>query len=159
MVYTQRGQSTRPVNEIIAGYLLALAGALLIYILLAFFLYATLYAGFGVLVKRQDEVQNATMLPGVLVLIGWLLFYLGASTPNAAWTKVLSYLPFWTPTLMLVRLALGTVAWWEVVVTIALLLVAILACTWFAARLYRLGVLMYGQRPGLGQLLKLARMN
>jgi ABC-type Na+ efflux pump permease subunit len=40
-----------------------------------------------------------------------------------------------------------------------LMLVAILACTWFAARLYRFGVLMYGQRPGLGQLLKLVRMN
>ena len=60
--------------------------------------------------------------------------------------------------LMLVRLALGTVAWWEVVLTIALMLLAILASTWFAARLYRLGVLMYGQRPGLGQLLKLVWM-
>jgi ABC-2 type transport system permease protein len=257
MVYTQRGQSTRPTNQLIAGYVLALAGALLIvifvstyanivaagvaeekssrvmeilvtaatpfqllvgkivgigaacltqmtclvvvgigalllqtplqaalfganaggfiqyltgvsipfyllfliYILLAFFLYATLYAGLSAMVKRQDEVQNATMLPGVLVLIGWLLFYLGAASPNAPWTKVLSYIPFWTPTLMLVRLALGTVAWWEIVVTIAVMLVAILACTWFAARLYRYGVLMYGQRPGLGQLVKLVRMD
>ena len=131
----------------------------LIYILLAFFLYATLYAGLGAMVKRQDEVQNATILPRLLVTIGYLLFFLGASSPNAPWTKVLSYLPFWTPTLMLVRIALGTVAWWEIVVTVALMLVAILACTWFAARLYRYGVLMYGQRPGLGHLLKLARMN
>jgi ABC-2 type transport system permease protein len=59
----------------------------------------------------------------------------------------------------LVRIARGTVAWWEIVITIGWMLVAILACTWFAARLYRLGVLMYGQRPGLGQLLKLSRMN
>jgi ABC-2 type transport system permease protein len=51
------------------------------------------------------------------------------------------------------------VAWWEIVVTVALMLLTILACTWFAARLYRYGVLMYGQRPGLGQLLKLVRMN
>jgi ABC-2 type transport system permease protein len=131
----------------------------LLYILLAFFLDATLYAGLSALVKRQDEVQNATMLPGLLVLTGYLLFYLAVASPNAAWTKVLSYIPFWTPTLMLVRIALGTVAWWEVVVTIALMLVAILACTWVTARLYRYGVLMYGQRPGLGQLLKLVRMN
>jgi len=131
----------------------------LIYILLAFFLYATLYGGLSALVKRQDEVQNATMLPGLLLLTGWLLFYLAVASPNAPWTKVLSYIPFWTPTLMLVRLALGTVAWWEIVVTVALMLVAILACTWFAARLYRYGVLMYGQRPGLGQLVKLVRMD
>src|SRR6266849_2316640 len=63
----------------------------LIYILLAFFLYATLYAGLGAMVKRQDEVQNATILPRLLVTIGYLLFFLGASSPNAAWTKVLSY--------------------------------------------------------------------
>jgi ABC-2 type transport system permease protein len=131
----------------------------LIYILLAFFLYATLYAGLSAMVKRQDEVQNATILPRMLVTIGYLLFFLAASSPNAPWTKVLSYLPFWTPTLMLVRIALGTAAWWEIVLTIAVMLVAILACTWFAARLYRYGVLMYGQRPGLGQLLKLARLD
>jgi ABC-2 type transport system permease protein len=131
----------------------------LVYILLAFFLYATLYAGLSAMVKRQDEVQNATILPGLLILTGYLLFYLGASNPNAAWTKVLSYIPFFTSELMLARIVLGTVAWWEIVLTIALMLVAILACTWFAARLYRYGVLMYGQRPGLGQLLKLARMN
>ena len=257
MVYTQRGQSTRPVSEIIAGFVLAYAGALLIvifvsvyanivaagvaeekssrimeilvnaatpfqllvgkivgigaacltqmtclvvvgigalllqtplqaalfganaggfiqyltgvsipfyllfllYILLAFLLYAALYAGLSAMVKRQDEVQNATILPRMLVTIGYLLFYLGAASPNAAWTKVLSYIPFWTPTLMLLRIALGTAAWWEVVVTIALMLVAILACTWFAARLYRYGVLMYGQRPGLGHLVKLVRMD
>jgi ABC-2 type transport system permease protein len=69
---------------------------------------------------------------------------------------VLSYIPFWTPMLMLMRLAVGTVAWWEIVVTIALMLVAILACTWFAARLYRMGVLMYGQKPSLGRVMKLA---
>lgn len=141
------------ISESIPFYLL-----FLVYILLAFFLYATLYAGLAAMVKRQDEVQNAIMPLTMLVVIGWILVYLEVASPDATWAKVLSYVPFWTPMLMLVRLALGTAAWWEIVVTIALMLVAILACTWFAARLYRYGVLMYGQRPGLGQLLKLARM-
>ncbi|HEY7417591.1 MAG TPA: ABC transporter permease [Ktedonobacteraceae bacterium] len=128
----------------------------LLYVLLAFFLYAILYAGLGAMVRRQEEVQNATMLPVLLVTSGYLLFFLTVASPDATVTKVLSYIPFWTPILMLMRLAVGTVAWWEVVVTVALMLVAILACTWFAARLYRYGVLMYGQRPGLGQMMKLA---
>jgi ABC-2 type transport system permease protein len=131
----------------------------LIYFLLAFFLYATLFAGLGAMVKRQEEVNSAIMLPTVLIISGYLLFFFTVSSPDATLTKVLSYIPFWTPWLMLMRLALGTVAWWEIVVTIALMLLTILACTWFAARLYRYGVLMYGQRPGLGQLLKLVRMN
>jgi ABC-2 type transport system permease protein len=66
--------------------------------------------------------------------------------------------PFFSPTLMLVRLALGAVAWWEFVLTIGLMLLTILVLMVFAARLYRYGVLMYGQRPGLGQLVKMVRM-
>lgn len=131
----------------------------LIYFLLAFFLYATLAAGLSAMVKRQDEVQNAISLLMILVIIGWLLVYLAVATPNGTLTKVLSYIPFWTPMLMLVRIALGTATWWETVLTIAWMLVAVLACTWFAARLYRLGVLMYGQRPGLRHLLKMVRMS
>ena len=128
----------------------------LIYFLLAFFLYATLFAGLGTMVKRQEEVQNATILPLMLMVIGYLLFFLTVATPDATLTKVLSYIPFWTPILMLMRLAVGTVAWWEIVVTVALMLLTILACTWFAARLYRYGVLMYGQKPSLGRVMKLA---
>jgi ABC-2 type transport system permease protein len=131
----------------------------LLYFLLGFFLYAALYAGLAAMVKRQEEVQSTIMLPQILLISGYVLFFFVVSSPDATVTKVLSYIPFWTPALMMMRLAVGTVAWWEIVVTIALMLVAILACTWFAARLYRYGVLMYGQRPGLGQLLKLARMN
>jgi len=131
----------------------------LLYFLLAFFLYATLFAGLASLVKRQEEVQSVIILPLLLLSGGYVLFFFVVSSPDATVTKVLSYLPFWTPILMLMRLALGTVAWWEIVVTVALMLLTILACVWFAARLYRYGVLMYGQRPGLGQLLKLVRMN
>lgn len=131
----------------------------LLYFLLAFFLYATLFAGLASLVKRQEEVQSMIMLPLLLLSSGYVLFFFVVATPDATVTKVLSYLPFWTPIFMLLRLAAGTVAWWEIVVTVALMLLTILACTWFAARLYRFGVLMYGQRPGLGQLLKLVRMN
>jgi len=88
-----------------------------------------------------------------------VLFFFVVATPDATVTKVLSYIPFWTPIFMLLRLAAGTVAWWEIVATVALMLLTILACTWFAARLYRYGVLMYGQRPGLSHLLKLVRMS
>nr|HET6901086.1 ABC transporter permease [Ktedonobacteraceae bacterium] len=131
----------------------------LLYFLLAFFLYATLFAGLASLVKRQEEIQSVIMLPILLLSSGYVLFFFVVSSPDATVTKVLSYIPFWTPMLMLLRLAVGTVAWWEIVVTVALMLLTILACTWFAARLYRYGVLMYGQKPSLGQLLKLVRMS
>src|SRR5258708_11703502 len=130
----------------------------MLYFLLAFFLDATLFAGLGALVRRQEEVQSATMVPTLFIVSGWLLVYAVVYSPDTGLAHVLSYIPFWTPSIMMVRLARGTVAGWEIGVTVALMLATILACVWFAARLYRYGVLMYGQRPSLGQMMKLVRM-
>jgi ABC-2 type transport system permease protein len=131
---------------------------LLIYFLLGFLLYATLYAALGALVKRQDEVQNAVAPLTFLLVFGYVVSFFGVYTPDATWMKVISYVPFWTPTTMLVRIGVSQVAAWEIAMTIGLMLVAIFVCTLISARIYRFGVLMYGQRPGLGQLAKLVRM-
>jgi ABC-2 type transport system permease protein len=131
---------------------------LLIYFILGFLLYATLYAAAGALVKRQDEVQNAVAPLTYLLVFGYIISFFGVYTPNATWFKVISYVPFWTPTTMLVRIGVGGVAWWEIPMTIALMIVGIFVCAWISARIYRFGVLMYGQRPGLRQLAKLVRM-
>ncbi|HET9999714.1 MAG TPA: ABC transporter permease [Ktedonobacteraceae bacterium] len=146
-------------SQYLAGAFIPFYLLFLIYVLLAFFLYATLFAGLAAMVKRQEEVQSAVMLPTMLMISGYLLFFFAVYTPDAPLTKVLSYIPFWTPWIMMARIGRGTVAWWEILLTIALMLVAILVCIRFAARVYRYGVLMYGQRPGLGQLLKLVQMN
>ncbi len=130
---------------------------LLVYFILGFLLYATLYAALGALVKRQDEVQNAVTPLTFLAVIGYVVSYFGISNPNATWFKVMSYVPFWTPTMMLTRIGVGGAAWWEIPFTIALMIVAIFVCAWISARIYRYGVLMYGQRPGLGKLIKLVR--
>jgi ABC-type Na+ transport system ATPase subunit NatA len=112
----------------------------------------------GALVKRQDEVQNAVAPLTWLFAIGYIVSFFGIYTPDATWMKVISYVPFWTPTTMLVRIGVNGVAGWEIAMTIALMIVAIFACAWISARIYRFGVLMYGQRPGLGQLARLVRM-
>ena len=111
------------------------------------------------MVKRQEEVQSAVQVPMMLSIVGWVLVYLAAYFPNAASVRVLSYIPFFAPTMMMVRLALGTVAWWEILLTVALLLGTIYACALFGARLYRYGVLLYGQKPSLRQLVKMAWRN
>jgi ABC-2 type transport system permease protein len=144
--------------NIITGASITLLLLLLVYFILGFLLYATLYAALGALVKRQDEVQNAVAPITFLLVIGYVVSYFGIYLPDATWIKVISYVPFWTPTTMLVRIAAGGVAGWEIPFTIALMIVAILVCTFIAARIYRFAVLMYGQRPGLGQLVKLVRM-
>jgi len=148
------GALTLNITNISISFLLLL----LIYFLLGFLLYATLFAALGALVKRQDEAQNAVAPLTFLLVIGYVVSFFGVYTPDATWMKVISYIPFWTPTTMLVRIGVSEVAGWEIVMTIGLMLVAIAVCTWIAAGIYRFGVLMYGQRPGLGQLAKMLRM-
>jgi ABC-2 type transport system permease protein len=130
---------------------------LLVYFLLGFLLYATLFAAMGALVNRQEELQNVIQPVMWLFTIGYLVSFIGVYSPDAPWVKAISYIPFWTPTAMLMRIGTGSVAWWEVALTVVLMLVAIYLCALISARIYRFGVLMYGQKPGLRQLVKLVR--
>lgn len=129
----------------------------LLYFILGFLLYSTILAGVAALVRRQEEVQAAVQLPMMLMVGGYLVSFVGVYFPNATWMRVISFIPFFTPTTMLVRVATGQVAWWEIVITVPLMLVTIFICAWLSARIYRFGVLMYGQRPGLRQLAKIVR--
>jgi ABC-2 type transport system permease protein len=152
------GSNSGVLNLSITGASITLLVLLLVYFILGFLLYATLYAALGALVKRQDEVQNAVTPISMLLVAGYVVSFFGISMPDAIWIKVISYVPFWTPTTMLVRIATGGVALWEIAFTIVLMIVAIIVCAFIAGRIYRAGVLLYGQRPGLGQLVKLVRM-
>lgn len=151
------GSSNGVLNLSITGASITLFILLLVYFILGFLLYATLYAALGALVKRQDEVQNAVQPLTWLLVIGYMVSFFGIYTPDAVWFRVISYVPFWTPTTFLVRVASGGVAWWEIVMTIALMIIFIVICSFIAGRIYRAGVLMYGQRPGLRQLVRLVR--
>jgi ABC-2 type transport system permease protein len=141
----------------ITGTSITLLVLFLVYFILGFLLYATLFAAMGALVKRQDEVQNAVQPITWLFMVGYIASFIGLSDPTATWIKVISYIPFWTPTTMLMRIGAGSVQGWEIVLTIALIIASIFVCFFISARIYRFGILMYGQKPGLGQLIKVVR--
>jgi ABC-2 type transport system permease protein len=151
------GSNTGGLNLDITSSSITLLLLLLVYFILGFLLYASLFAAMGALVKRQEEVQNAVQIPMWLFLIGYLASLFGLANPDAIWVTVMSFIPFWTPTMMLMRIAMGNVTWWGIALSIALMMVAIFICTMISARIYRYGVLMYGQKPGMRKLIKLAR--
>ncbi len=128
-----------------------------VYFILGFLLFASLYAGAGALVKRQEEVSGAVAPLLSLVMVGYFASFYAAITPDAAWVTMLSFVPFFTPMMMLVRVGAGTVSGWEIVISIVIMMVSIFICAQIAARIYRFGVLMYGQKPGFGQVIKLIR--
>ena len=117
---------------------------------LGFAIYACLYAGAASLVSRQEEI-NQIVAPLTFVSVAGYLVATYASTGlipiDSPLVIVLSFVPLFSPYLMLTRLSLGTATLVDVAVAVLLLLIAIPAVLWLAARLYRSGVLMYGQSP------------
>jgi ABC-2 type transport system permease protein len=127
--------------------LLATFGVMLV---LGFTVYASLYAGAASLVSRQEDINQIVAPLTIVSVIGYLVStYAGTGLIpiDSPLVVVLSFIPLFSPYLMLTRLSLGTAGPLDVIVAVALLLIAIPATLWLAARLYRSGVLMYGQSP------------
>ena len=117
---------------------------------LGFTIYACLYAGAASLVSRQEEI-NQIVAPLTFVSVAGYLVATYAGTGliriDSPLVIILSFVPLFSPYLMLTRLSLGTAGPVDFAVAVLLLLIAIPAVLWLAARLYRSGVLMYGQSP------------
>ena len=80
---------------------------------------------------------------------GYMVSYFAMTQIDAGWVRILSYVPFFSPYLMITRLVIGQVEPYEIVLGVALLVIGTAVMFWLAARVYRAGVLLYGQRPGM----------
>jgi ABC-2 type transport system permease protein len=129
----------------------------LVFFLLGYLLFAALYGALGSLVSRTEDVNSITG-PLTIVMVGVYLISIAAlSNPDADYIKWLSFVPFFTPMLMFIRVALSNPPIWEIALSIALLIAAIFLCTWLAAKIYRIGVLMYGKRPSFRDVFRMLR--
>jgi ABC-2 type transport system permease protein len=125
---------------------------LFLFFLLGFAFYMALFAAVGAMVNTEQEAQQASM-PVMMLVIAAVLFIqpvtFNPSGPLAQWASIV---PFTSPILMPVRLSMISVPWSEIVAGIVVLLLAGGAAVWMAARIYRVGLLMYGKRPTLREL-------
>ena len=147
------GSTDGPLVGLTAGILVAFGA----FFLLGFALSALLYAAAGSLVSRQEDVQQVALPMLLLSFGGYIAAAIATGSPEAAWVAPLSLVPFFSPYLMLVRLMVGQVSPGEVILAAALLVAAIAAALWLAIRVYRAGVLLYGQRPTLRTVIGAAR--
>jgi ABC-2 type transport system permease protein len=123
-----------------------------------FLVYAGLYAAAGSLISRSEEVQQVAGPIIVIAMVGYFSAILGGTTaPDATWLKILTFVPFWSPYLVPLRMAYGTISPGEIVGALALLAVGVVVILWLASRVYAAGVLLYGQRPGLRTIWRAAR--
>ena len=135
------------------GLLLAFAS----FYVLGFALYALIYAAAGSLVSRPEDLQIIALPLSLIAIVGYFQAVLALSGGTAGFIRFASYVPFWSPFVMLTRLSIGRVEPWEVVVSFGLLIVTIGIVGVIAIRIYSAGVLLYGQRPGLRAYLAAAR--
>ncbi len=116
-----------------------------IFTILGYFLYATLAAFLGSLVSRIEDVQQMITPMTLLVVAGFMIAMFGLAKPDASFITVTSYIPFFTPMIMFLRVGMLSIPFWEVLIGIFLLIAAIVLLAIFGARVYKGGVLMYGK--------------
>lgn len=125
-----------------------------IYFLLGFFFYSALSAGFGATVSQQSEVQQFSMVLVLPQLIGLVLMVYILGNPSAWPVVLLSLFPPCTPIVMCLRMAAMNVPWWQTLLSLALMAASTYWLLWLASRIYRVGILMYGKRPTLREMLR-----
>jgi ABC-type Na+ efflux pump permease subunit len=131
----------------LAGLSPGLIAAFLVYFVLGFALYAALYAGAGSMLSRAEDLQIVALPLSIPAIMGYLPAVLALSGGTSAFIRFASFVPLWSPFVMLSRIAVGTVEPWEVALSLAILIVTVPLVTLLAIRVYRAGVLLYGQPP------------
>ncbi len=148
---------------VLAGILLPLFtrvevfGLALVYYVLGFGVYAVLIAAIGTLGSSFQESQQITGIFIFIAAIPMMLTGVIMTNPNAIVVRVLSWFPLTAPTTMMLRLPLAEVPWTDIAGSIVLLLVTIPLVVWLGAKVFRLGMLMYGKRPGVLEIVRLLR--
>ncbi|CAM4110032.1 ABC transporter permease [Paenibacillus alkaliterrae] len=132
----------------------ALLAYSVLFFLTGFFLFATLFAAVGSLVSRTEDLGQAVMPITILSLAGFYISIFSIGSPDSMLVKVSSFIPFFSPFVMMLRLGLADPPVWQVLTSIGILLVFIYAAVWVSAKIYRTGVLMYGKRPSWKELRK-----
>ena len=130
---------------------------LLVYFLLGFFLYASLFAAVGAMCNTEEEAQQANFPVMMLLIIPFMLQMFSLDGDGFAWMDWAALFPFFSPILMFPRAASGSVEWWMVALSLVFMVLAVGATAWVAGRIYRVGILMQGKRPTLGELVRWVR--
>jgi ABC-2 type transport system permease protein len=125
-----------------------------VYFLLGYLLYSSIAAALGAMVNSEQELQQLNMI--LVMPLAGCMFALAPviSNPSGVVARVISLIPFCTPLIMYLRISLATPPWWEIALSIVLMLITIYAILWVASRIYRVGILMYGKRPSLPEIMR-----
>ena len=130
---------------------------LLVYFILGFFLYSSLFAAVGAMCNTEEEAQQANFPVMMLIIVPFMLQMFSLEGSAFAWMDWAALFPFFSPIMMFPRAVSGSVEWWMVGLSLFFMVIAVGATAWVAGRIYRVGILMQGKRPTLRELVRWIR--
>jgi ABC-2 type transport system permease protein len=150
-----------------AGLLAARAGAMsgvslsisqavffVVYFALGYALYSSVAAALGAMTNSEQELQQLNMFMMMPLFFSLLMLQPIVTNPNSLMSRIVSQIPFCSPLLMDLRISISMPPPWEIALSIGLILLTIYAVLWVSSRIYRVGILMYGKKPNLPEILR-----
>ena len=136
---------------------LSMIGFFILFFLLGYFLYASIYTAIAAPFNTDQEAQQLALIPMFMILSGIMVYPAIMNNPSGPVAVVFSLLPFTAPLTMFLRTALSEVPLWQILTSVAFLVATIFGMAWFAGRIYRIGILMYGKRPTIPEIVRWIR--
>ncbi|MBQ9930479.1 MAG: ABC transporter permease [Oscillospiraceae bacterium] len=129
---------------------------MLVFFLLGFLIYAFLYGAISSTVSKLEDINTAVQPVTFLFVFGFMVVIFSMTEGNVdnLLMQVCSYIPFTSPMAMFTRIAMSTVPWYEIAISIAVLIGSTFGIGVLSAKIYRVGVLMYGTTPKIGNIIK-----
>lgn len=144
-----------PVNQIISNIPTQILVYMLIFFLLGFLIYSFLYGAFASTVSKIDELSSAVMPVQIIIIFTFFVTMSAINSGNAdtPFNVFLSYFPFTAPMMMFTRAIISNVSTLEIILSILVLIVSTYFIGWLSAHIYRVGILMYGEKPNFIKLM------
>lgn len=128
-----------------------------LFFVLGFFFYASIFAAGGAVVSRVEDVNQISTLIMMLIMVGFFAAFISFANPNGRLAVITSLVPFTSPMVMFARLILADPPVAQVAVSLALLVAGVIGGAWFSGKVYRIGVLLYGKRPTIREIARYMR--
>lgn len=129
---------------------------MLVFFVLGFFIYAFMYGAIGSTASKVEDIETSVMPITILIVGAFMVVMFSMSSGNIDNTlmKVFSYIPFTSPMAMFTRIVMSTVPIYEIIISVIILIGSVIGVGIFSAKMYRVGVLLYGTTPKIGSILK-----
>lgn len=135
------------------GYVINIFTFLLLFLVGGFLFYSSIYAAIG---SAVDNIQDAGQFQSIVIfpiIIGLILSMTVVNDPNSGLATIMSMIPFTAPMVMMARIPFG-IATWEIIISLIVLYTSFIAMVWVAAKIYRVGIFMYGKKPTIKDLIR-----